>query len=116
MNTLKLFKAAQLIQDTHPDLSEEIVRIAQALPEIADAGTMADPTPITSEQNTNIKNFATEPEGKPMMIEQTFSFKITAPRNMSKTQIMTGIIEKLEEFSQVNDIELSNYEFTQNTK
>lgn len=105
MDVKKLLKAASLVKEKNPELSNEILRIAQDLGQV---GNLMD----ASLPNENIKNYA-KPASERRTHKVTFSVEV--PSAWGELDIMNQLMPVLQQISnQDPDINIKGYQFSQN--
>ncbi len=109
MNFEKLFKAASLIRNTEPLLSEELIKIAQELSTSVNTGTEQN-----LNLNPNIKNFASPSTQTPEKKVHKVTFTVAVPPEWGELEIMNTLLPTLKQMDDSNqELELKGYQFTQ---
>ena len=111
MDVKNLFKAASTLEARFPDLSDEIIKIAQELGNVDQ--TFAQP--VSTDLNPNIKNFATpsqQPEEDKSVHKITFTIEV--PKEWGELEIMNELLPVLKSLQQRDaKLIIKGYQFTQ---
>jgi len=105
MNVEKLRKAAQMIETTHPELSQELNSTADQL-----GNPSVDPTNL----NPNVKNYGNVQDTsseKPTVHEITFSFEVGP--EIGETELLNHAWEALKNYPAMmsNEIKVKSFSF-----
>ena len=128
MDVQKLFKAAEITKNTQPILSEELVKIAQALgdpvgqPAIPPATQSEQPgqpaplptaVPAGGDLNPNIKNFGGQQAPSEDIIHK-LTFTIAVPPNWGELEIMNELLPVIKTLQEKeHGLVIKGYQFTQ---
>jgi hypothetical protein len=108
MNVEKLIKAAQMIEDTHPELSQELKNTADQLSDVP-SPSVVDPMNL----NPNVKNYGntqTPQSDKPTVHEITFSFEVGP--EIGETELLNHAWEALKNYPGIKDNQIKVKSFS----
>lgn len=111
MDIKKITAAANLVKKDKPQISQELLRIAQ---ELTDAGIpQSVPEPPLAQPAPDFKNYAM-PEDKTQKRTHKITFSVEVPQNWGELEIMNELLPKLKEIQEKEPaISIKGYQFAQ---